>query len=346
MYFIFVNLVVLLLATLLFWWLSSYDSRLTHDDKAKDYTRRGLRCGISLFFVEISYICLWHYIEYRDPVAGMGYLLAAMPLLVIWLGCLTNLGAQCFTALYDPEDKRAFHPRTELFVLDGIAELIRTGKTDEAIRLCETLKASGEVNPVTLELTLEHLGVPQKGARILKPLAEADQLRSRKKFSEAELILHSLLLKNPRDFEAAMLLIRLYAQDLRQPTSARLVLHNLEKQPHVDAAHLDFARRSIDEWTNPTPKPPPIPESLPTGSVDELLAQGFIGTAIETLEEKIKARPEDFDLRMKLAETQALHCKNLALAEKIIRQLEARFSPEQIQFGRARLKEWREAPPG
>ena len=217
-------------------------------------------------------------------------------------------------------------------MLDGIAELIRTGKTAEAIRVCKTLKASGEVNVATLELVLEHLGLPQEKARTVKPLAEADRLRSAGKFSEAELILHSLLLKNPGDLEAAMLLIRLYAQDMHQPMSAGLVLATLEKQPRIAPAHLEFARRSIEEWSHPRSPAEPV-EPAPTGSIDELLAQRYIGTAIETLQEQIKAQPRDFELQMKLVEVQVVHCKNLPVAEKIVKQMEG-------MAGSGEVKDW------
>jgi hypothetical protein len=340
MSFVLTNLAVMTLATMFFWWLSGFDSRLTDEDKLADFIHRGLRCAVSLVLVEISFVYLWQYATRHDPTAGFTYVMVAMPLAVIWCGCLSHLGAHAFNWAIDPEDKRAYDPRTEVRLLDGIAELIRTGKTAEAIRVCETLKISGEVNVATLELVLEHLGVPQKNGRIVKPLTEADRLRSLGNFSEAELILHSLLLNNPRDMDAAMLLIRLYAQDMHQPMSAKLVLATLEKQPHMTPAHLEFARRSIEEWTNP--RSPEPAQSLPSGSVDELLAQRYIGTAIETLQEQIKAQPQDFALRMKLAEVQVVHCKNLPLAEKIVKQMEGTFSREQIQFAGTKLKEWRE----
>ena len=265
-----------------------------------------------------------------------------MPLVLIWSGCGSHLGAHVFGWLIDPQDKRAFHPHMEVRLLDGIAELIRTGKTAEAIRVCEALKTSGEVSVSTLELTLEHLGVPQKSAKIVRPLTEADRLRSEGKFLEAELILQSLLLKNPRDLEAAMQLMRLYALDLHQPLNASRVLLTLEKQPRIDPAHLDFARRSIAEWSTPRTQPPELPESPPVGSADELLARGFFGTAIEMLEEQIKARPQDFELRLKLVEVQAVNCKNFPVAEKIVKKMDGIFTPEQVEFAVNRLRAWRE----
>jgi lipopolysaccharide biosynthesis regulator YciM len=82
--------------------------------------------------------------------------------------------------------------------------------------------------------------------------------------------------------------------------------------------------------------------------VDELLAGGGFGTAIEILEEQLRLRPDDFDLRLKLAEVYGRHCGNLHRAEKIIREIEthAGFSPEQIQAARKSLQDWRAAGPG
>jgi hypothetical protein len=56
-------------------------------------------------------------------------------------------------------------------------------------------------------------------------------------------------------------------------------------------------------------------------------------------------QPQDFELRLKLAEVHAVHCKNFQRAEKIIFQLAAGsdFNPQQIESARAKLKEWRAA---
>jgi protein involved in temperature-dependent protein secretion len=85
--------------------------------------------------------------------------------------------------------------------------------------------------------------------------------------------------------------------------------------------------------------------ATPPQTVDELLAQGFFGTAVELLEKKIKAQPQDFELRLKLAEVHAANCKNFQRAEKIIRQMgtDSSFSPQQIELARAKFKDWRAA---
>jgi hypothetical protein len=160
-----INLAVLALATWFFWWLSGFDSKLTSENEVADFIRRGVRCGVTLVLVEISFVNLWRYIEDHDPAAGFAYMVAAMPLVIIWCSCLSHMGAHAFGWLIDSEDKRPFDPRREGRVLDGIAELIRKGRKEEAIRLCESLKDTDEVSAATLAFTLEHLGVPQKDAK-------------------------------------------------------------------------------------------------------------------------------------------------------------------------------------
>jgi hypothetical protein len=63
------------------------------------------------------------------------------------------------------------------------------------------------------------------------------------------------------------------------------------------------------------------------------------------LEQKTGAQPQDFDLWLKFAEVYAVHCGNVNRAEKIIQRVIANpaFTAKEIQFAKARLKEWREA---
>jgi len=240
-------------------------------------------------------------------------------------------------------DYRPLDPDQSRRCQDAIAQFIRDGKREEAVKLCEELKLTGEVDLVTLENTLEFLGVPQTAAKSENPLKQAARLRSEGKFIEAESSLKSLLAKNPADTAAAMLLMRLYSEDLRQPSRAHAVLQALAKQPHVPAAHLEYARRSIDDWSRTRPAKADPPAAPEVQSVDDLLAQGFVGSAVERLEEQAKQQPQDFALRLRLAEVFAVNCRNVPRAEKIIRQMESQFSPEQIASARAKLAEWQSA---
>lgn len=343
MRFLLTNFAVLAFATLASWWLSGYDSKLTGENDRTDYIRRAIRCGISLFLVELGFWNLWRYWRYNDSGSGIMYLFIMLPLVAIWCGCLSEMVAHGFHWLIDPGDHREFDPHASRRDLDSIASLIQQGRKAEAIGLCQRLKESGGVSVLALDTMLERLGVKPDNVKKTRPLAEADRLRSQGKLHEAESLLQSLLVENPSNVDAALLLMRLYAQDMRRGDQASEVLRALEKQPHVPAAPIEFARRSINEWSNPTPMKSVV--KVQPESIDELVAHRYFGTAIELLEQKIKEQPQDFDSWLKLAETHGQHCGNVKRAEKIIQQIEANaaFRPEQIQLARTRLDEWREA---
>lgn len=329
------NIILLSVAAAIAWWLSGFDSRVTGENKKADLVRRGIRCGLTILLLAIL-VSLPYSIASAPPMFLIAGLMA-----IIWAGCLTELGARCFHRLVDPEDKREFDPHQSTRNLDLVASLLKSGRHEEAAQLCERLKKSGDANILTMETMLARSGIQFDSGRKPKPLVEAHQLRSEGKFDEAETVLKSLLAKKPSDVDAAMMLMRLYVRDYRRSDKAAEVLRSLEKQPHMPAGHLEYARRSINEWGQK--KSAPAAEVLPE-SVDELLARGYLGTAIEVLEQKLKEQPRDFDLWLKLAEAHGLHSGNLHRAEKIVQDIESNhgFSAEQIQIAKARLKEWRE----
>jgi tetratricopeptide (TPR) repeat protein len=325
------------------WWLTGRDKTFGGESKHSHHLTRAIRTVVVVF---LSAALLWFA---EAPDFGFG----GIPILIILPMCmalvlrssLSEVFAHGFLTMIDPalHDTREFDPKKARRYQDAIAHFIQNGRRDEAIKLCEELKISGEVDIVTLQNTLEFLGVKQDRGPAAKPLLEAGRLRAQKKFVEAEQLLKALLLTNPADEGAAIMLMRIYAEDLHQAERAQEILRALEKQPHVSPDHLEFARRSIGEWSRV--KPPPIPASaMPpqAESVDEFLEQGSFGTAIEMLEQEIKARPGDFESQLKLAEVYAVHCKNIMRAEKIIRQMElaAKFSPQQIATAQAKIKEW------
>ena len=343
MLFLLTNFVVLTFATLVSWWLSGYDARLTGENERQDFLRRAIRCAISLVLVELAFWSLWQYWRYNDQASGMAYLIFMLPLALLWSGCLAEMCAHAFHGLVDPEDRRRFDPNKSRRDLDMLATLLRTGRRDEAIQLCQMLKESGNVSVATLDTMLEQLGVKPDRVPEARPLVEAHRLWGLRKLNEAESLLNSLLMKNPADVDAAVMLMRLYAQEMQRSDKAYEVLRSLEQQSHVARDHIEFARRSIHEWSHPRVKED-IAEAQPE-SVDEMLAKGYFGTAIEILERKTRTRPADFESWLKLAETHACHCGHIKQAEKIIQQIETNpaFSPEQIQLAAAKLKEWREA---
>ena len=332
---------ILLLGIPVLWWLSGFDPKVTGENKRADLIRRAVRCLATAILLLIFF---------GPNAVRVGYVFVPLILIIpptigiLWAGCLGELFARGFYRLIDHVDKREFDPNQSARNLDMVASLLKSGRHEEAAQLCEALKKSGDANILVLETMLARAGIPQAGFKKPRPLVEAHRLRSEGKFGEAETILKSLLAENPSNVDAALMLMRLYVQDFRRSDKAAEVLRSLEKQPHMPSAHLEYARRSIVEWGQR--KSAPAPAALPA-SVDELLACGHLGTAIETLEHKIKEQPEDFDLRLKLAEAHGRFSGNIHRAEKIVQEIESNrgFSAEQIQMAKARLKEWREAKP-
>jgi thioredoxin-like negative regulator of GroEL len=168
-------------------------------------------------------------------------------------------------------------------------------------------------------------------------------LRAKGKSAEAEQILKSLLEQNPSNVSAAMMLMRLYVQDFKRGDKAAEILRALQGQPHIPAAQIEYAERSIQDWAlKKVEEKIELPES-----VEELLAAGYFGTAIEMLEAKAAEQPDNFEAQMKLAEAYGLHSRDISKAKKIIEKLGKKsiFNEEQIQTAKVKLEEWRAARP-
>jgi len=337
---IYLNIAALIVVGAFTWWLTGFDKTASGESKRGHHLTRALRVVAMVFL-------FWTILSAGNlgPGAVPVLIIAPLGMALVMRSCISEIFAHGFLSFIDPSlhDKREFDPKKTQRYQDAIARLIHTGKREEAIKLCEELKKSGEVPVTTLEDTLEFLGVNQNRSKIKSPLQEASRLRASGNFSGAESLLKSLLAKNPADDGAALMLMRVYAQDLKQPEQARAVLQALEKQPHVSAAHLEFARRSLDEWSNPQADDSGSDEMPELAPVDDLLMQGNLGTAVRILETQAREYPENFELQLKLAETYAVHCNNLMKAEKLIRTLElrSRFSPDQISRAWQKVDEWR-----
>jgi len=343
MFLLLANTGVLLLVTLVAWWLSWYDPQVMGVNDRNDLLRRSLRCGVNLLLAEAAIWSLWQFTFFENRADGEMYLALVLALAFLWGGCVTALLSRAFKWLVKPDDELGWEIDRSLRDLDTLARLVRNSQRKEAIQLCLKLKESGGTSVLALETILEHLGIAQQNhVRQPDPLVEVSRLRRQGKYGQAEARLKSLLSKNPDNVDAAMMLIRLYAQDLLYPDKAQKVLRALEKRPHVPRGHTDFARRSIQDWSEGKPEPEPVP-MLPE-SIDELLAQGHLGTAVERLEQKVSEQPEDFDLRMRLAGVHAELCGSVNSAEAVVKQIDGNpaFNPAQIQTAKARLGEWRQ----
>jgi tetratricopeptide (TPR) repeat protein len=328
------NIILLLVAAAIAWWLSGFDPQVTGENKKADLTRRILRCTVSFVLAAIFF---------SEP-SILGILVIPVSIGLLWCGCISELGARGFHRLIDSDDRSEFDANQSARHLDMVASLLKNGQNEEAVQLCATLKESGDANVLVLETLLARSGIQFENDRKPKPLTEAYNLRSQGKFEEAAAVLNSMLAENPSNVDAALMLMRLYAQDLKRSDKAGEILRALEKQPHIPPGHIDYAQRSIQDWGRPkrAPEVVVLPES-----VDELLACGYVGTAIEILERKIKEQPQDFDSWLKLAGAHGLHSGNIHRAEKIVQKMEAEnnFSAEQIQVAKIKLKEWRDAKP-
>src|SRR3984957_3781049 len=215
MFFLFSNLGLLVVTGVVSWWLSGFDSNVRGENLRHDYIRRGVRCGLTLLIVQIAFRALWRCWFYGDKAAGILYLATLVPLALIWMGCITEVLAQVFHRLVDPQDNREYDPKKAVRELDAVGELVRSRRKEEAIELCRMLLQTSDDNHSALELTLHHLGVPVEPVKESKPVVEAHRLREAKKHPEAEAILKSMLRAEPANTAAALALMRLYVQDMK-----------------------------------------------------------------------------------------------------------------------------------
>jgi hypothetical protein len=324
------------------WWLTGLDKTAGGESKRTHYFPRTLR---SVAIIWLAGVFLWFCEQPGGGYGGVVLLLIIPPSLALLLrSSLAELLTHGFLRFVDPtlHDRRPHDPGKNQRYLDTIAHLIKSGRRDEAVQLGKEFQRSGEVDIVALENLLEFHGLKPARTRISTPLVQAARLRADGNFAAAETLLKSLLAKNPADADAAMMLMRLCAEDLRQPGRAHEILRALEKNPHVARGLVEFARRSIDDWNRPKSEAKALVVTTKVESIDDLLAHGAFGTAIERLEEEIILQPQNFELRVKLAEVHAVHCNNVQRAEKIVRQMELDpdLNQQQIAVARMKLRQW------
>ena len=98
------HLVVLALVGLAFWWLSGYDAKVTGGDKGQHLTRRATRCGITLLLAGFLLV-----LPGVLPIMPILLVIGGM-LVLVWVGCITELFARWFHHLVDPADERETDP--------------------------------------------------------------------------------------------------------------------------------------------------------------------------------------------------------------------------------------------
>ena len=315
------------------WWLSGWDAHVTGENKKRDIIRRVVRCAISAIFIGSFYF---------GTLAAGKIMVIPVALALLWCGPIAEMVSHKFNKLLGTAGSDvAFEKDKSVENMEVVANLIQAGRHEEALELYETLEESGDANVAVLETLLDRAGIPHKKFKQPKPLLDAGQLRTQGKFAEAEQILKSLLEQNPSNTAAPMMLMRLYVQDFKRSDKAMDVLRALQRQPHIPAAQIEYAQRSIHDWGQK--KVEEIIE-LPE-TVEELLAAGYFGTAIDMLEKAAAEQPDNFEAQLKLAEAYGLHSRDISKAKKIIEKLEKKsiFTDAQIQTAKAKLEEWREA---
>lgn len=353
--------IVLAVTAFVGWWLSGYDAAVTGENRESDFKRRAWRCGLTLVLVAAGVAAS----SGDSRFGGFVFIAMIVPLALIWVGCLSEAFARAFHQLIDSADNREFEPKQHTRDLDRLAGLVRQGRNEEAVGLCQKLLESGETSGLAMEAMLFRLYqeiFTDERIDAALPLREAHQLRQEGRYPEAESWLTLLLKREPGDLAAAMMLMRIYVQHLHRPGSAYALLGTFEHRSDIPPAFVDYARRRIGEWIDPGAAEEKSTEGIESllvarkhtnaqehpieldqTSIADLLVDGQLGTAIEILQAKLEQRPQDFDLWLQLAEAHGLYCRNIARAAAIVAKMEnnAAFSPEQIRVAREKLEEWR-----
>jgi len=237
-------MLIWLLALLLSWWFGQFDASVTGQNKKADFKRRALRCCATLFLVWLG----------RN--GGFLLVVIAVPLGIIWAGCLSEFFARGFMKLVDSQDPRAFDPKSLSRELDELPRLVQTGRYEQGIALCNRVIAAGDGSALAMETMLcriygqmftEPLTSPSP------PLAEAQGLCRQRRFTEAASVLERCLKKRPGDLRAAAMLIRLYALEMYCPAKAYAVLDRIQRGPHAPPGFADYGRQVLGRWLDPNP---------------------------------------------------------------------------------------------
>jgi thioredoxin-like negative regulator of GroEL len=204
------------------------------------------------------------------------------------------------------------------------------------------------------------------GAASSPALAEAQNLYDEGHCLQAEYRLRQMLKHEPENLTAGLMLMKLYAENLRDRNRALALLRAFEQGRAVPYGFIEYARQRINEWFDPATVRLKSPEGIESilvqrkqveepeedmhpqfSSIADLLKSGRLGTAIERLETDIKKRPHDFDSRLQLAEAYGRYCCNFTRAREIVAKMETNpaFSTEQVRRAKAKLQEWRTRRP-
>ena len=357
--------VILILSAGLTWWLSGYDSQVTGENHVADIKRRTVRCVVTLIVLALGVSGSMG----GGRFGGFVSIATVLPLALMWTGCLSELLSRGVHSLIDSPDPREVDKQHLTRELDRLAALVQQGRNHEAIELCAKLRESAEGSALALEAMLSRVYDEMFAEHFLPTcprLLEARALFEEGCFEEAESKLNQVLNQEPGNLAAAVLLMRLYVQELRRPGKAHALLQSLERRCELPPGFADYSRQRIGRWLTPRSKVAETTEGIesllveskhvntqtssavwPEASVEGLLSSGHLGTAIEILEKQSKERPEDFDCWFKLAEAYGFYCCNISRAKEIVRKIEAKgtFTAEQVRQAKANLQQWQARQP-
>ncbi len=340
-------LLFITIAAALTWWLSGYDVRVTGENKRDDIVRRAVRCGITLVLLTMAAF---------DRILVIPIALA---LAFIWMGCLTEFFWRIFAGFTDPEDNRPFDPKEMERNMDHLSGLIAQGKKSEALAFCTNLEQSGAASHLAVETMIHRLYTETLDSIEKSPLlADIGRWREQRHFAEAESQLQQLLVRQPDNWAATLLLARVYVEDFAQPNRALALVNPGDKPSPLPAEFIKYARQSIQKWSgalaqsqvaarpavkNRREESSEAPAPEPT--IEELLKGGQLSTAIDRLENAVKNAPQNFDLWLALVEAHAVYCADPIRAGKVFRRMEmaSKFTPTEIEMVRGKLREWQTA---
>ena len=121
------------------WWLTGLDKTAAGESKRGHYLTRALRCLVIILLVTVF---LW-FIQGGGGVGGVVFLLIIpVAIALVLRSSLAEVFSQGFLRVVDPtlHDNRELDFKRDSRYLDTIAHLIRNGRKDDAIRLCQELK--------------------------------------------------------------------------------------------------------------------------------------------------------------------------------------------------------------
>jgi tetratricopeptide (TPR) repeat protein len=241
--------IILTLTSVLSWWISGFDPKLTGDNR-EDLTRRILRCGLTLFLMAAGLVeAVAH-----PRFAGLIALALAIPIVPLWMNCVGEAMSQSFYRLIDsPSDPSGAAPKELAADLDRLAELSNRGQINEALQLCAALLNKGDASRLALETMCFHLYnqmLAQESLKSSPSLSPIYQLCEAGRFIEAESHLTQILQREPENLFAVFLLLRLYVQNLRQPEKARALINSLEQRPNMPPMFADYIHSQIKEWAS------------------------------------------------------------------------------------------------